>query len=285
VSECKHETWNSVSAGLKWECGECGKFESVVINELQQQLTSERDRADKAERMLRRANEALERAGSAGQFSSEIKIPEDALAFAEYDYTLSYDLEDEPAYSKRQWDEQQATIAAMRSALEATKEIPKLIRAYDDEDEPTQEQAEDLTRKIFTRLREINAMREQALSNTANTEYADKLKQMEYKLNTLADQYKKLEHEKTLLNMALRAANDGNDTTDLRYSYVPGVGPEQLDSLCHGVIVHIPVDWLKGLINTNKSNTEHAERVKKLEEGGAGFDRRKRYNRQCILLA
>lgn len=41
MSECKHETWNSVSAGLKWACGECGKFESDIINELRQQLVAE----------------------------------------------------------------------------------------------------------------------------------------------------------------------------------------------------------------------------------------------------
>lgn len=73
----------------------------------------------------------------------------------------------------------EATIAAMRSALEATKEIPKLIKAYEYEDEQTQEQADELTRKIFTRLREINAMREQALSNTAGAEYAERLKKLE----------------------------------------------------------------------------------------------------------
>lgn len=42
MSECKHETWNSVSAGLKWACGECGKFESDIVNELRQQLEAER---------------------------------------------------------------------------------------------------------------------------------------------------------------------------------------------------------------------------------------------------
>lgn len=41
MSECKHETWNSVGSGLKWACGECGKFESDIVNELRQQLAAE----------------------------------------------------------------------------------------------------------------------------------------------------------------------------------------------------------------------------------------------------
>lgn len=41
MSECKHETWNSVSSGLKWACGECGKFESDIVDELRQLLATE----------------------------------------------------------------------------------------------------------------------------------------------------------------------------------------------------------------------------------------------------
>jgi hypothetical protein len=50
--------------------------------------------------------------------------------------------------------------------------------------------------------------------------------QLKCKLNILATQYKDLEHKNRLLTMALRAANQGNDTDDLRYSYEPGSGVE-----------------------------------------------------------
>lgn len=58
MSECKHETWNSVSPGLKWACGECGKFESVIINELRQQLAAEQDKNVELERNIEYEKEA-----------------------------------------------------------------------------------------------------------------------------------------------------------------------------------------------------------------------------------
>lgn len=67
MSECKHETWNSVSSGLKWACGECGKFESDVVDELRQQLTEEQAKriawelnAERAEDTIAAMRSALE---------------------------------------------------------------------------------------------------------------------------------------------------------------------------------------------------------------------------------
>jgi len=89
------------------------------IVDLRQKVTAEQSRADNAERMLKRANEALERAGSAARVGTKLKIPEGALVFIDTIETLSRDWsEDEPAYSQRQWDKQQKTIAALNVALE-----------------------------------------------------------------------------------------------------------------------------------------------------------------------
>jgi hypothetical protein len=74
-------------------------------------------------------------------------------------------------------------------------------------------------------------------------------KTIKLKIDSVCDSYKEMEHKNKLLNMALRAANDGNDTDDLRYSYEPNQGVEQLRSLCNGVVVHIPVDWLNEIVD------------------------------------
>jgi|GEM_PF-5225394 len=79
------------------------------------------------------------------------------------------------------------------------------------------------------------------------------LEQAQKKLDDVADRYKASEHKNKLLNMALRAANNGNDTTDFRYSYDPLQGACQLKTLCHGVVVHIPVDWLTEIIDNKNS--------------------------------
>lgn len=79
------------------------------------------------------------------------------------------------------------------------------------------------------------------------------------KLNQVADQWKESQHKIKLLNMALRAANNGNDTDDLRYAYEPGKGIEQLKTVCNGVIVHIPVDWLTEIVGELTARTNNIQ--------------------------
>lgn len=74
----------------------------------------------------------------------------------------------------------------------------------------------------------------------------------ERKLNLLADQYKELEHKKRLLAMALNAANDKSINSEegpRYYSYDPQQDFSQVKTLCNGVIVHIPVDWLIEIVD------------------------------------
>ena len=78
-------------------------------------------------------------------------------------------------------------------------------------------------------------------------------------LDHVADQWKDSQHQNKLLNMALRAANNGNDTDDLRYAYEPNKGIEQLKTVCNGVIVHIPVDWLVEIVGDLTARAEQAE--------------------------
>lgn len=89
----------------------------------------------------------------------------------------------------------------------------------------------------------------------------DAVEQAQSKLDDVADMYKASEHKNKLLNMALRAANDGNGTTDLRYLYDPLQGACQLQSLCNGVIVHIPVDWLTEIIDNKNSVIDGLQQV------------------------
>jgi chromosome segregation ATPase len=75
------------------------------------------------------------------------------------------------------------------------------------------------------------------------------LETAKFKLNNLADAYKEIEHKNKLLNMALSAANSKSlDDYCPYYAYDPDRDTEQLKSLCHGVTVHIPVDWLNELL-------------------------------------
>lgn len=90
---------------------------------------------------------------------------------------------------------------------------------------------------------------------------------LQAKLNHVADQWKDSQYKIKLLNMALRAANNGNETDDLRYAYEPDKGIEQLKTVCNGVIVHIPVDWLNEIIAELTARAEKAEAtVKALAE-------------------
>lgn len=120
---CERHDFHSLN---NFYCRKCGVHIIDLIDnlyennrQLQQNATAEQSRADNAEQMLKRANEALERAGSAARFGTKIKIPEGAIVFIDTIETLTRDwLEDEPVYSQRQWDKQQKTIAALNVALE-----------------------------------------------------------------------------------------------------------------------------------------------------------------------
>lgn len=83
-------------------------------------------------------------------------------------------------------------------------------------------------------------------------------------LNRVVEQWKDSQHEIKLLKMALKAANNGNDTDDLRYAYEPGKGIDQLRTVCNGVIVHIPVDWFIEIVDDLTARTEQTETHTKL---------------------
>jgi hypothetical protein len=68
---------------------------------------------------------------------------------------------------------------------------------------------------------------------------------VKFKLDSLADAYKEIEHKNQLLNMALDAANSKSvEDYCPYYAYDPDQGTEQLKSLCNVVTVHIPAVWL-----------------------------------------
>jgi chromosome segregation ATPase len=79
---------------------------------------------------------------------------------------------------------------------------------------------------------------------------------VKFKLDSLADMYKDIRHNNELLKMALKAANSKSlEDYSPYYAYDPDQDVEQLKSLCNGVIVHIPVDWLTELLaDRDKSN-------------------------------
>lgn len=140
MSECKHETWNSVSTGIKWACGECGKFESDIVNQLRQQLAAEQAKS-----------------------ADDIKW---ALAIMD------------------KFDEQQATIATMRSALEPFANV----YIYSKNNDGTQSYSIDTL--SIKRAQE-------ALSNTAGAEYAKEREELKAERNKfqkelfeLQDKYK-----------------------------------------------------------------------------------------------
>lgn len=95
--------------------------------------------------------------------------------------------------------------------------------------------------------------------NKQVTELTAERNRVKRNIDLLADQYKELEHKNKLLNMALRAANNGNDSDDLRYAYEPNKGIEQLKTVCNGVIVHIPVDWFTEIVDELTARAEQAE--------------------------
>lgn len=74
----------------------------------------------------------------------------------------------------------------------------------------------------------------------------DKLKRTQWKLDTLAKGYGELAHKYKLAMLALKASNKFEDY----YAYDPELGVEQLNSLVWGTIVHIPIDWLKELLES-----------------------------------
>lgn len=80
----------------------------------------------------------------------------------------------------------------------------------------------------------------------------DRERVLQKKLDNVAEMYKELKHKNKLISMALIAANNGNDTNDIRYSYNPEIGIDQLNSLCHGVVVHIHAEWLTEIIGMRR---------------------------------
>ncbi len=96
MSECKHETWNSVSTGLKWACGECGKFESVIIEELRQQLAAEQAKriawelsAERAEAAITTMRSSLERIKELSKWDRGLSMHEGTQIYAVVRESLS----------------------------------------------------------------------------------------------------------------------------------------------------------------------------------------------------
>jgi len=72
----------------------------------------------------------------------------------------------------------------------------------------------------------------------------EKLRSTQYKLDTLADDYKKLQHKKRLLELSLYVANENEEY----YSWVPEEGKKQLNSLPVDYPVRITSTWIAELI-------------------------------------
>lgn len=74
-----------------------------------------------------------------------------------------------------------------------------------------------------------------------------------YKLETLAGQYKELEHENRVLKQALHNANEAGDY----YAWDP-TEENNLETLCENVPVRISSTWLKELISEAKQESQAA---------------------------
>ena len=71
----------------------------------------------------------------------------------------------------------------------------------------------------------------------------------EYKLNNLAEEYKKLHNEWLCLKLALMNCNNENEDY---WAYDPTEGVEQLESLVSDVTVQIPCGWLQEILEEAK---------------------------------
>jgi hypothetical protein len=108
--------------------------------ELQKQVAELTEQLNTKQRMLDLANKALERAGSAARFGIHREIPEGALVFADTAESIedSFDIENEPAYSQKQWNELTARAEQAEAKLKVfymkTQELYEISNALSRED-------------------------------------------------------------------------------------------------------------------------------------------------------